>query len=122
MLGRRIMLFVGLLVLVAAVMSACGPGGGSAAASFSVSGSEFEYKPPELTVKPGQQVTINFKNTGTVQHTFIVKDANNFKLVADPGQTVNGTFTAPTAPGTYQIHCDVAGHTEAGMVGKLIVQ
>lgn len=120
---RKFVLFVGLLIAVTAVLAACGGGGGGGAGAVTVSveGSEFAYQPADISAKPGQKVTINFKNVGTVEHTFVIKDLN-FKLTAQPGQTVTGTFTAPSTPGTYEIHCDVAGHTEAGMQGKLVVQ
>jgi uncharacterized cupredoxin-like copper-binding protein len=39
----------------------------------------------------------------------------------DAGKTVTFKFTAPAA-GEYQVVCDVAGHLEAGMQGKVIVQ
>lgn len=121
---RKFVLFVGLLIAASAVLAACGGGGGgggAGAVTVSVEGSEFAYQPADISAKPGQKVTINFKNAGTVEHTFVIKDLN-FKLTAQPGQTVTGTFTAPSTPGTYEIHCDVAGHTEAGMQGKLVVQ
>lgn len=121
---QKFVLFFGLLIAVTAVLSACGGGGGgggAGAATFSVEGSEFAYNPNSFSAKPGQKVTVNFKNTGTVEHTFVIKDLN-FKLTAQPGQTVTGTFTAPSTPGTFDIHCDIAGHAEAGMQGKLTVQ
>lgn len=123
---RRTLFLVSLVVIVAAAIAACGPGGGGGGANpaagqtVTVDGSEFAYAPNEITAKPGEQVKVNFKNVGTVEHTFVIKDLN-FKLTAQPGQTVSGTFTAPQAAGTYEIHCDIAGHTEAGMVGKLTV-
>jgi plastocyanin len=123
MSSRKLWVFVGLLMAVAAIVSACGGGGGGAgagAATFNIQGSEFSYQPNAFTVKPGEKVTINFKNAGTVEHTFVLKDLN-FKLTAQPGQTVTGTFTAPSTPGTFQFHCDIAGHTEAGMVGTMTV-
>lgn len=122
---RKFVLLVGLLVAVTAVLSACGGGGsgggGAGTVTVSVEGSEFAYQPADLVAKPGQKVTVNFKNIGTVEHTFVIKDLN-FKLTAQPGQTVTGSFTAPSTAGTYEIHCDIAGHTEAGMAGKLTVQ
>jgi len=126
MSGKKFLVMLGLVISIAAVISACGPGGGgqpSAAAAgqtFNVDAAEFSYTPNTFNVKPGEKVTINLKNNGTVEHTFVVKDAN-FKISAQPGATTKGTFTAPTTPGTYQVHCDIAGHTEAGMEGKLIV-
>ncbi len=123
MKSLKLLCVVSLLVVITAVMAACGSGGGGSSGGLTVTveGSEFAYKPSEITAKPGQTVTVNFKNVGTVEHTFVLQNPA-FKLTAQPGQTVSGTFTAPSAAGTYEIHCDVPGHTEAGMVGKLIVQ
>lgn len=109
--------------MVALVISACGGGGGGGASSqqtVNVEGGEFFYKPPEITAKPGEAIKVNFKNVGTVEHTFVIKDLN-FKLTAAPGATVSGVITAPAKAGVLEIHCDIAGHTEAGMVGKLTV-
>jgi plastocyanin len=120
------MLFGIVLLLVAAVISACGPGGGgggntaAGGQTINVEGGEFFYMPTDIQAAPGEAITVNFKNTGTVEHTFVIPEVN-FKLVATPGQTKTGSFTAPTTPGVYEIHCDIAGHTEAGMQGKLTV-
>lgn len=123
MASRKLMFLVGLLMIVVAVVSACGPGGGGnapAGQTINVEGGEFYYQPLDINAKPGEKININFKNAGTVEHTFVIKDLN-FKLVAQPGQTVKGSFTAPTTPGSFEIHCDIPGHTEAGMLGKLTV-
>jgi plastocyanin len=123
---RSKLMFVSLLMIVAALISACGPGSStdntpsSAGKTVLVEGGEFFYSPADITVKAGETVTINFKNTGSVEHTFVIKEVN-FKLVAQPGATKQGSFTAPAAGGSYEIHCDVPGHTEAGMQGKLNV-
>lgn len=111
--------------MVAMVISACGPGGGGgggapAQQTVNVQAGEFFYEPADITAKPGEAVKVNFKNAGTVEHTYIIKDLN-FKLTAAPGATVSGIFTAPATAGVHEIHCDVAGHTEAGMQGKLNV-
>lgn len=126
MASRKWVFLISFVVLVAVVMTACGPGGGGGGGNtpggqtINVEAGEFYYKPNEITAKPGEPIKVNFKNTGTVEHTFIIKDLG-FKLVAQPGQTVSGVFNAPTSAGTHDIHCDVAGHTEAGMQGKLTV-
>lgn len=119
----RLVLALMFVALIAALVAGCGPGGGASAggATVTVTGSEFSYTPNNITVKSGEKVTVNFKNGGTVQHTFVLKDLN-FKLTADPGQTVSGSFTAPSAAGTHEFHCDVAGHLESGMKGNLVVQ
>ena len=123
---RKFVLFVGVLIAAAAILSACGPAGGGSSGgtppqTVKIEGTEFAYTPDAITAKPGQKVTVNLKNSGTVEHTLVIKDLN-FKLTAAPGQTVTGTFTAPSTPGTFEFHCDVAGHVESGMTGKLTVQ
>ncbi len=124
MASRKKLLLIGLLMVAIAALAACGPGGGGGGSTtgqtINVEGGEFFYQPVDINAKPGERVNVNFKNAGTVEHTFVIKDIN-FKLVAQPGQTVKGTFTAPSAAGTHEIHCDVPGHTEAGMIGKLTV-
>ncbi|HYF78300.1 MAG TPA: plastocyanin/azurin family copper-binding protein [Symbiobacteriaceae bacterium] len=42
-------------------------------------------------------------------------------VAADAGKSGKITFT-PTASGTFDFYCTVAGHKEAGMVGKMIVK
>lgn len=118
-------LVLAVLMVSVVLVGACGPGGGAGGGAatgqtISVEGGEFFYKPVDINAKPGEPIKVNFKNTGTVEHTFVIKDIN-FKLTAMPGQTVSGVFTAPTTAGTHEIHCDVPGHTEAGMIGKLTV-
>jgi plastocyanin len=118
----KLMFLVLLLVVVAAFSAACGPGGGGGGntLNITVNASEFKFDPPTINATAGQKVTVTLKNTGTVQHTFVLKDAN-VSLKADPGATDSATFTAPAA-GTYQYECDIAGHKEAGMIGQLIVK
>lgn len=126
MSSRKLVFMMGLFLIVAALIAACGPGGGGSggggtnSTTINVEGHEFGYTPNSITVKPGESVTINFKNTGTVEHTFVIPQVN-FKLTAQPSQTAKGTFTAPTTPGSYEIHCDIAGHKEANMIATLVV-
>jgi azurin len=42
--------------------------------------------------------------------------------LAGPGEKVEVTFAAPTAPGTYEFVCSFPGHYMAGMKGVLIVK
>lgn len=122
----RLLVLTGVVMIVAALIAACGPGSSAttpppaSGKTVNVEGGEFFYQPLDITAAAGEKVTVNFKNTGSVEHTFVIKDLN-FKIVAPPGAIKSGTFTAPAAGTTYEIHCDVPGHTEAGMKGKLNV-
>jgi plastocyanin len=125
-MSRRTILLLAVVALCALALAACGGGaasGGSGAAALNVtvSATEFKYDPAVINATPGQTVNLTFKNTGSVQHTFVLANAN-VKLTVDPGKSVTQTFTAPAAAGTYVFECDIAGHKEAGMTGQLIVK
>jgi uncharacterized cupredoxin-like copper-binding protein len=135
-------IFVLLAVLsMALLMAACGGGGGTETTapepvSLSFAGlDEFRYDPESASVPTGAQVTVNFANTGALEHDWMLvaegTDVNTLTAedavmpeahsgVLPAGQSNTFTFTAPAA-GTYQIVCTVAGHAPAGMVGTLTV-
>ncbi len=101
--------------------------------TFNVEGTEFQYTPNTLTANAGQAVNVVLKNTGTVNHTWVLENktkaddaqpwlTNDGKEVAKagPGASGRGGFIAP-GPGDYVFYCDVPGHAAAGMVGTLTV-
>lgn len=135
-----------LALLLTATLSACGSAEKEAVVRHViVEAKEFSFSPAELTAKVGETVEIEFKNLGTVEHDFNVealpvtgevvshgdqqqlatthehgaaeKAVHVFAKVRNMGHLV---FT-PSQAGEYLITCTVAGHKEAGMVGKLIV-
>ncbi len=122
-MSRRTIVFLTVIALAAVLVSACGGGAGGAASAqtVTVTATEFKFDPATINATPGQTINLTVKNNGTTQHTFVLSQAN-VKLTIDPGKTVNQTFTAPTAAGTYPFECDIAGHKEAGMVGQLVVK
>ena len=46
----------------------------------------------------------------------------NTPMATDGGASVETTFTAPTAPGSYTYVCSFPGHEAAGMKGTLVVK
>jgi uncharacterized cupredoxin-like copper-binding protein len=135
-----------LALLLTLLLSACG---GAKEETISqhiiVEANEFSFSPADLTVKAGETVEIEFKNLGSVEHDFNVEGlpiigevtahgdqhklatthehnaaANPVHVLAKKGIMGYLIFT-PSQAGEYQIVCTVAGHKEAGMVGKLIV-
>ena len=119
---RKLVVLFAVLVLASALLAACGGGGGgSTSATLTLTGSDdLKWTPNNITVKAGQQVTLNLVNNGKVEHNFKIPD---LKIAHDlpAGKTVTVTFTAP-APGKYSFQCDTPGHKEAGMTGILTVQ
>lgn len=130
-------LFLFALVLsLSLFLAACGGAGSSASTSVKVDMVEFMFTPDTYTVPAGQEITIELKNSGAIEHEFVIMKfgtevSQPFSDDDEPniywehevaaGQTDTVTFTAPTEPGTYQVVCGISGHMEAGMVGKLIV-
>ncbi len=110
-----------IFLLLAMLLVACGGNAGGDGTPITIVAKEFKFEPAEITVAPGQAVKLTLKNEGVIDHDLMIK-AIGFKITAQPGKSETKTFVAPTAPGTYDIDCDIAGHKDAGMTGKLIVK
>jgi plastocyanin len=122
-------------VLVAAVLGGCGSsgsghashdGGSTTTAAGAVAGTQlqvvaksFAFDPSTITVKSGDNATIVL-TAKDLPHDFTVTELG-IHVHADGGRTVKGAV-AFDKPGTYTYFCSIAGHREAGMVGKLVVQ
>ena len=130
---KKIVLITILLFTLA--LSACS-GQSKPSTEIHVDMTDFAFTPNQYLVPAGQQITLHVQHDGTVEHDFIImkygtevgehfneEDQPNvyWQIKVQPGQTETLTFTAPDQPGTYQIVCGMAGHVEAGMVGKLEV-
>ena len=80
---------------------------------------DFAFSPNTLSTKIGTPVRLDVDNTSPEAHNFALPAfAVNTALPA--GRTTTVTFT-PTKVGTYYFYCNLPGHPEAGMVGKLTV-
>ena len=114
-----------------------------ATTEIAVEAADFTYTPATITVPAGEPVTLTLKNTGKVEHDFIIDKINvtdveasdtgpathhqigheaayDLHFFAKAGETETLQFTA-SEPGTYEIFCSVEGHKEAGMIGTLVV-
>lgn len=116
--------YLGLAGLIAAlalvlVLAACG-GGGSSPVNVTIIGEDIKFSPTTIEAQVGQTVNLTLDNQGALDHSLYI-DEFNVKIEAAPGQKASASFT-PNAAGTYEFYCHVAGHTEAGMVGSLIVK
>jgi len=82
------------------------------------------------------QITLHANHEGLVEHDFVIMKLNTdagghftdedlanvyWQVKIQPGESQTVTFIAPGEPGIYQIVCGMAGHVEAGMVGRLEV-
>ena len=89
-------------VLTLAACSSAAPASARAAPALlvvNVKAADLMFDPMTLTAKVGQPVTVNLKNAGVLEHSFVI-DALNVKLEhVQAGQTATVTFT-PTMAGT----------------------
>jgi plastocyanin len=65
------------------------------------------------------KITIDMPNKSSAQHNIAITGKGAGKIV---GTGATSSFTATFAPGTYTYFCEVPGHKQAGMVGKLVVK
>jgi len=108
----------------------------NASTNVNVTMVDYLYKPNELVIPAGQQITLNLTNNGALPHELVImkygttvgesfgdEDEENiyWEHEVEPGQTMSVTFTAPTEPGVYQFVCGIEGHYTAGMKGTIQV-
>lgn len=104
----------------------------------------FAFAPNAISnITPGESLTIDITNLGSLPHTFTLSSLANYTLsyagntnltsqflVQHPyyfsinipdvqGSVTPATFTAPTKIGSYQFFCTVPGHFNSGMEGFL---
>jgi heme/copper-type cytochrome/quinol oxidase subunit 2 len=126
---HRVVVF-GMALVAAALTAACGPGGGGtggapqgggsggAGGTVAVTETEWAITLPETV--PSGSVTFSVKNTGAVEHNFVIQETSQRIDGLQPGQTK--TLQATLRPGTYTVICDIPGHSEAGMRATMVVR
>jgi plastocyanin len=89
------------------------------AREIEVTGGRFRFKPDEITVAAGEDVTIVLSSTDLF-HDFFVKSEGHI-VGAKAKKTKKGGLTIDE-PGTYKFWCTIEGHRAAGMKGTIVVQ
>src|SRR5580704_14221490 len=85
-----------------------------------IASTEFKFVPATVRVSGGHSVTLVLDNSQAETEHGINLPAFGFYLIARAGQVTRKTFIFDK-PGVYEFMCDLPGHQEAGMKGKLIV-
>ncbi len=98
------------------------------------------YSPSEITVKVGETLRIEAKNSGKSMHEIVLGTMKELKEHSDlmkkhPGMEHDEPYMAHvgagktqhivwqfTKPGEFYYGCLIPGHFEAGMIGKIIVK
>ncbi len=102
------------------------------------SAGNLRFEPDQLQFTAGQRYRLVLDNPSPEKHYFTAKDFADglwtqkvqaggvevkgaiHELELKPGAIAEWVFV-PERPGTYELHCSIAGHAEAGMVGQLVV-
>jgi plastocyanin len=88
------------------------------AREIEVEASSFEFGPPEIDIRAGEDVAIVL-STDDIEHDFVIEELETH-ISAQPGETTEGGLRVDE-PGRYTFFCSVSGHREAGMEGTLVV-
>lgn len=107
--------------------------------SLSNNANELKFTPDRFTFASGKRYKLILSNPSGMKHYFTSKDfadavwtqnvvagnveikGNIRELELKPNATAEWTFV-PIKSGTYELHCAIAGHTEAGMRGSITIQ
>lgn len=122
-----------ILTTLALLLTACG--GGAPTAEINADMVDLMFNPANFEAPAGAEVTLKLTNGGAVEHNFIIlKKGAEYTTGADikPEDIIlnaklaageNGEFTFKIdEAGEYSVVCNVPGHMEAGMVGKLVIK
>ena len=108
------------------------------AAGQSVATGNLRFEPDQLQFTAGQRYRLVLDNPSPEKHYFTAKDFADglwtqkvqaggvevkgaiHELELKPGAIAEWVFV-PERSGTYELHCSIAGHAEAGMVGQIVV-
>lgn len=99
---------------------------------------DLRFEPDRMQFTAGQRYRLQLDNPSPEKHYFTAKDFADglwtqkvqaagvevkgaiHELELKPGATAEWVFV-PERPGLYELHCAIAGHAAAGMVGQLEV-
>lgn len=99
---------------------------------------ELVFEPAQFTLVAGKHYSLLLDNPSPMKHYFTAKDFADViwtqkvqagdvevkgaihELELRPGAEAEWIFV-PQKSGTYELHCSVPGHAEAGMVGEIMI-
>jgi len=87
-----------------------------------VTATDFEFSPAEITAEPGEKLFIKLVNEGDAVHMWQLRGQPETHIHTPVGGTSGKVITAPESPGEYGIFCSTPGHEKLGMVGTLKVR
>lgn len=107
--------------------------------SLSNTANELKFEPNYLELIPGKRYNLKLNNPSSQKHYFTAKEfadgiwtqkveagkveikGNIHELELKPGAEAEWVFV-PIKAGKYALRCTIAGHTEAGMKGEIVIK
>ncbi len=93
------------------------PGTGTVLGRLEIEAFDLGFRPATLSVAAPGRYEVVLRNTGSIVHTVTFPDGT--RIEAQGGQTATGTVEIPAGGTTFL--CDIPGHAQAGMTGKIEV-
>ncbi len=111
---------------------------GTVAVHLGTAAGELKFQPDQLVFTAGQRYKLVMDNPSDQKHYFTAKDFADViwsqkveaagvevkgaihEIELKPGAIAEWIFV-PQKPGTYELHCSIPGHAEAGMMGTITV-
>lgn len=134
-----ISLSVVLAVAIAWIPSATALEATKISVSLGNSADELKFFPNHLEFKAGETYKLVLNNPSPQKHYFTAKDFADaswtrkveagkvevkgaiHELELKPGGEAEWVFV-PLKPGVYELYCSIAGHSEAGMRGEIVIE
>lgn len=82
---------------------------------------EFAFQPATIEMETGETVRLKLVNQGQLSHNLHMRGVVTSTETIQTGKTDTVEVTA-SADGTLEFYCDVPGHEQAGMTGKIVVE
>lgn len=86
-----------------------------------VTATEYEFSPSEITTNPNEKLFVKLVNKGKEVHMWQLRGKPETHIHTPAGKTAGKVIVAPKEPGEYEIFCATSGHEGRGMVGILKV-
>ena len=82
---------------------------------------EFEFQPATIEMEAGETVRLKLVNKGQLSHNLHLRGVSTNTETIQAGNSDTVRVTA-SENGTLEFYCDVPGHKQAGMTGKIIAK
>lgn len=89
--------------------------------TIEIEATEFTFEPSSIEVEQGETVRLKLVNAGNISHNLHLHGVEAKTETVQAGNSDTIEFTAQDS-GTVRFFCNVPGHKQAGMKGRVLVE